>query len=72
MQGKEDLQDILFSLNTSQAPKHLTKGEREWLGKLFNTGALMMISIAWGRIKSYAGFLPRRKFIGFCTHVMME
>ena len=33
MRGKEDLQDILFFLDTSQAPKHLTKGEREWLAR---------------------------------------
>ena len=33
MRGKEDLQDILLFLDTSQAPKHLTKGEREWLAR---------------------------------------
>ena len=33
MRGKEDLQDILFFLDTGQAPKHLTKGEREWLAR---------------------------------------
>ena len=33
MQGKEDLQDILFFLDTSQAHKNVTKGEREWLAR---------------------------------------
>ena len=73
MQGKEDLQDILIFLDIGQVPKHLTKGEREWLvRKAIQYRHINNDLYCMGRIKSYARFLPRRKFIKFCTCVMME
>ena len=33
LQGKESLQDVICFLETSEAPSHLTKGERSWLAK---------------------------------------
>ena len=32
-QGKEDLEDVLHFLEQGEAPKHLTKGERQWLAR---------------------------------------